>query len=106
MHGTRQRGHGIYHRRVKVSNLNTVFVVSSCNQDFNVARLEWYTTMVLEMENVRPVIVLTKRDLLQMDDTYDESANGNDNYNEGIGVDVDIDDEEFEGDGWTYQILA
>jgi len=62
--------------------------------------------MVLEMENVRPVIVLTKRDLLQMDDTYDESANGNDNYNEGIGVDVDIDDEEFEGDGWTYQILA
>ena len=93
MHGTRQRGHGIYHRRVKVSNLDTVFVVSSCNQDFNVARLERYNTMVLEMENVQPVIVLTKRDLLQMDDTYDESDNDDDNNNEDIGVDVNIDDE-------------
>jgi len=62
--------------------------------------------MVLEMEDVRPVIVLTKRDLLQINDTYDESDNDDDNYNKGIGVDVDTDDKESEDDGWTYQILA
>ena len=62
------------------ANVDTVFVVSSCNQDFNVARLERYVAMVLEAANqhnsnnnriedenkkdttVTPVIVLTKRD--------------------------------------------
>jgi len=43
------------------ANIDTVFVVSSCNQDFNVARLERYVAMALEA-NVTPVIVLTKRD--------------------------------------------
>jgi len=94
----RAPGRNIRKAQLIASNLDTVFVVSSCNQDFNVARLERYTTMVLEMENVRPVIVLTKRDLLQMDDTYDESNNDNDNDNDNISVDVDIDDEKFEGD--------
>ena len=53
------------------ANLDTVFVVSSCNQDFNVARMERYVAMALEA-NVAPVIVLTKRDLY--DDLDDEEA--------------------------------
>jgi ribosome biogenesis GTPase / thiamine phosphate phosphatase len=54
-----------------VANLDTVFLVSSCNQDFNVARLERYVAMALEA-NVTPVIVLTKRDVL--DDGSEEAS--------------------------------
>jgi ribosome biogenesis GTPase len=44
------------------ANVDTLFVVTSCNQDFNVARLERYLVMSREV-GVRPVIVLTKADL-------------------------------------------
>jgi ribosome biogenesis GTPase / thiamine phosphate phosphatase len=44
------------------ANVDTLFVVSSCNQDFNVARLERYLALAREAE-VTPVIVLTKADL-------------------------------------------
>jgi ribosome biogenesis GTPase len=44
------------------ANVDTVFVVSSCNQDFNVARLERYLALAREAA-VTPVIVLTKADL-------------------------------------------
>ena len=45
------------------ANIDTVFVVTSCNQDFNVARLERYLALAREAE-VTPVIVLTKSDLV------------------------------------------
>jgi ribosome biogenesis GTPase / thiamine phosphate phosphatase len=44
------------------ANIDTVFVVTSCNQDFNVARLERYVALAFEAE-ITPVIVLTKADL-------------------------------------------
>jgi ribosome biogenesis GTPase len=44
------------------ANVDTLFVVTSCNQDFNVARLERYLVLAGEVD-VRPVIVLTKADL-------------------------------------------
>lgn len=44
------------------ANIDTVFIVSSCNQDFNVARLERYIALAFEA-NITPVIVLTKTDL-------------------------------------------
>lgn len=44
------------------ANVDTVFIVSSCNQDFNIARLERYLVLAREAE-VTPVIVLTKADL-------------------------------------------
>jgi len=68
----RAPGRNVRRAQVIAANLDTVFVVSSCNQDFNVARLERYIAMVLETENVEPVIVLTKRDLLLMGDEDDD----------------------------------
>jgi ribosome biogenesis GTPase len=43
------------------ANVDTLFVVTSCNQDFNVARIERYLVVAREV-GVRPVIVLTKAD--------------------------------------------
>lgn len=45
------------------ANLDTVFIVSSCNNDFSVARLERYVAMAHEADVV-PVIILTKIDLV------------------------------------------
>ena len=44
------------------ANLDTAFVVTSCNYDFNIARLERYVALGFEA-GVTPVIVLTKPDL-------------------------------------------
>ncbi len=44
------------------ANVDTLFVVSSCDQDFNVARIERYLVLAREV-GVRAVIVLTKADL-------------------------------------------
>jgi ribosome biogenesis GTPase len=44
------------------ANVDTLFVVTSCNQDFNVARLERYLVLANEV-GVRPVVVITKADL-------------------------------------------
>ncbi|MDB5694958.1 MAG: hypothetical protein JWN21_501 [Sphingomonas bacterium] len=51
-------------RRVQLiaANVDTLFVVTSCNQDFNIARIERYLVLAQET-GVRPVLVLTKADL-------------------------------------------
>jgi len=51
-------------RRVQLiaANIDTLFVVASCDQDFNVARIERYLVLTREA-GVRPVVVLTKADL-------------------------------------------
>lgn len=51
------------------ANIDTVFIVSSCNQDFNVARLERYVALAFEAE-ITPVILLTKADLSDDVDSY------------------------------------
>ena len=53
-------------RRVQLiaANVDTLFIVTSCNQDFNVARLERYLALAREAD-VTPVIVLTKADLAE-----------------------------------------
>ncbi|MDT8422767.1 MAG: ribosome small subunit-dependent GTPase A [Desulfuromonadales bacterium] len=44
------------------ANVDTLFIVSSCNRDFNPSRLERYLALALEA-GVEPVMVLTKVDL-------------------------------------------
>ncbi|WP_391481118.1 ribosome small subunit-dependent GTPase A [Nereida sp. NH-UV-3] len=51
------------------ANIDTVFVVSSCNADFNVARLERYVALAFEADTT-PVIILTKADLSDDPDGY------------------------------------
>jgi ribosome biogenesis GTPase len=46
------------------ANVDTIFIVSSCNQDFNPSRLERYLALTLEAD-VTPVVVLTKADLCE-----------------------------------------
>ena len=43
------------------ANVDTMFLVSSCNEEFNLARMERYLTLALEA-GVQPVIVLTRAD--------------------------------------------
>ncbi|WP_415642859.1 ribosome small subunit-dependent GTPase A [Sphingomonas antarctica] len=44
------------------ANVDTLFIVASCNQDFSSARLERYLVLAREV-GVTPVVVLTKTDL-------------------------------------------
>lgn len=55
------------------ANIDTAFIVTSCNQDFNVARLERYIALAFEAE-VLPVIILTKADLCEDPDMYVQQA--------------------------------
>jgi signal recognition particle receptor subunit beta len=55
------------------ANIDTVFVVTSCNADFNVARLERYVALAFEA-GIDPVIVLTKADLTEDTAPYVEEA--------------------------------
>lgn len=55
------------------ANVDTVFIVTSCNQDFNVARLERYVALAFEAQ-VTPVILLTKADICEDTSSYLEAA--------------------------------
>ena len=46
------------------ANLDTLFIVSSCNHDFNPSRLERYLSLAVEA-SVTPVVVLSKADLCE-----------------------------------------
>lgn len=62
-------------RRVQLiaANIDTLFIVSSCNQDFNAARVERYLVLAKEA-NVMPIIVLTKADLAESPETFAQEA--------------------------------
>lgn len=55
------------------ANVDTLFVVTSCDQDFNVARIERYLVLAGEA-GVRPVLVLTKADLSPGPERFVEAA--------------------------------
>ncbi|MFT6105649.1 MAG: ribosome biogenesis GTPase, partial [Paracoccaceae bacterium] len=57
------------------ANVDTLFVVTSCNQDFNVARLERYLALARDA-GITPVIVLTKADLTDDADRFGKDALG------------------------------
>jgi len=64
-------------RRIQLiaANVDTLFIVSSCNQDFSLARLERYLALASEAE-VMPVIVLTKADLAGQPEDFAREAGG------------------------------
>ena len=51
------------------ANVDVLFLVTSCNADFNARRLERYLTVALDA-GVTPVVVLTKVDLVDDADTF------------------------------------
>ncbi|WP_320823149.1 ribosome small subunit-dependent GTPase A [Reinekea sp.] len=53
------------------ANIDTLFIVSSCNEDFNLSRIERYLSLVMAA-HIPAVIVLTKADLCAT--TYDYVA--------------------------------
>jgi ribosome biogenesis GTPase len=55
------------------ANIDTAFIVSSCNQDFNIARLERYIALSF-LADITPVIVLTKADLVSAPQDYVDEA--------------------------------
>jgi len=55
------------------ANVDTVFIVASCNQDFNPPRIERYLVLAREV-GVTPVVVLTKIDLTDRPETFAEAA--------------------------------
>ncbi len=55
------------------ANIDTVFVVTSCNQDFNIARLERYVALAFEAA-IEPVVILTKTDLVDDPAHFIEAA--------------------------------
>ena len=55
------------------ANVDTLFIVASCNQDFNIPRLERYLVLAREVD-VKPVIVLTKIDLTDAPERFREAA--------------------------------
>ncbi|MBF0218446.1 MAG: ribosome small subunit-dependent GTPase A [Gammaproteobacteria bacterium] len=55
------------------ANINTLFIVSSMNQDFNLNRLERYLSLANDA-GVDPVILLTKADLCEDRQAYIEQA--------------------------------
>jgi len=62
-------------RRVQLiaANIDTLFIVTSCDQDFNIARLERYLVLTQEV-GVRPVVVLTKVDLTATPERFVEAT--------------------------------
>ncbi|MGJ5620428.1 ribosome small subunit-dependent GTPase A [Sulfitobacter sp. MF3-043] len=55
------------------ANIDTAFIVTSCNQDFKIARLERYIALAFEAE-ITPVIVITKSDLASDTNSYVDKA--------------------------------
>ena len=62
-------------RRIQLiaANVDTLFIVTSCNQDFNIARIERYLVLAREA-GVTPVVVLTKVDLIDAPERFVAAA--------------------------------
>lgn len=55
------------------ANVDTLFIVASCNQDFSVARIERYLVLAREV-GVDPVVILTKTDLAESPEDFAVAA--------------------------------
>lgn len=59
--------------QVLAANIDTAFLVTSCNRDFNLRRLERYLAAAWE-SGARPVVVLNKADLAEEPDAFRAEA--------------------------------
>ena len=65
---------GTAHRiQLIASNVDTLFIVTSANRDFNVARLERYLA-IANVAGAYPIVVITKADTVDSVDDYVEQA--------------------------------
>jgi len=64
---------GPHKEQMIAANVDALFVVASCNQDFSVARLERYLVLARDV-GVHPVVVLTKSDLTETPDAFAAAA--------------------------------
>jgi ribosome biogenesis GTPase len=55
--------------QLMAANVDTLFIVTSCNQEFSLSRLERYLALALDA-GVEPVVVLTKADLTENVDDF------------------------------------
>ena len=55
------------------ANVDTLFIVASCNQDFSAARIERYLVLAREVGTI-PVVVLTKADITDAPETFAAAA--------------------------------
>ncbi len=60
-------------QQMVAANVDTLFIVTSCNDDFSLSRLERYLAIAYAAE-VYPVIVLTKQDISDKPQYYAEKA--------------------------------
>ncbi|MEM7642190.1 MAG: GTPase RsgA [Pseudomonadota bacterium] len=74
-------------RQLIAANLDTAFITSSCNVDFNVARLERYIALALDA-GATPVIVLTKADLSEDVGAYLAAASGISDLVDAVALDA------------------
>lgn len=72
---TLQRGSDYHYgeRQLIAANIDTLFITTSCNADFNVARLERYLALAHDAD-ITPVIILTKADQTDAPDDYKVQA--------------------------------
>ncbi|MBK3745325.1 ribosome small subunit-dependent GTPase A [Paraburkholderia aspalathi] len=66
-------GEGKRPSQLVAANVDTLFIVASCNSDFNLARLERYLAFANDA-GTNPVIVLTKADLVEDAQYFEKQA--------------------------------
>ena len=63
------------HVQLLAANVDTLLIVSSCNEEFNLARIERYLSLAKEA-GVEPILLLTKGDLAEDAESYAGAARG------------------------------
>ncbi len=70
---TRQAPGSKFATQTLAANVDTLFIVTACNQDFNLERIERYLALAAEA-GCRPVLVLTKPDLADDPQSFVDQA--------------------------------
>lgn len=68
-----RRGEGKRSAQLIAANIDTLFIVASCNADFNIARLERYLALANDAK-IQPIVVLTKVDLVDNASDFENEA--------------------------------